>query len=100
MCVVCYVIPVALHLMIYWSPEGYSSLPAERPSDLLEEALHVSGNGEENDTDLGKASADGPFRNWLCNFSTELAIPICVLVIGVGFSIAALWVSVASIRSQ
>ena len=80
-CLVCYVCPVAIHLLLLRSTS--QGVAGEDQQALLldqEEGLQAAGKS--------RPQAWG-WRKWL----SEVVVPCGVLVLGVGFSLAALWVA-------
>ncbi|CAL8462502.1 g2035 [Coccomyxa elongata] len=120
-CIVCYVIPVALHLKIYYSPGGYTQ-PQRLEAHGLHQALLQNGiegireeklagpssseercRGEVGPTlpEAGSSSVAGEegvrrgMGGWR-EVGQEVVLPVLVAVLGVGFSVAALWVSLST----
>lgn len=134
-CVVCYVIPVAMHLLLYLRDSGYQTLanagttPRALTQPLLpgspSEALSAPGATKESFwAQPGVAAAqpaEGVARGrepavpggadavarrgggcWqgICRAAEwlgEVALPVSVVVLGIGFSVAALIVAVTAI---
>ncbi|CAK0750260.1 hypothetical protein CVIRNUC_001976 [Coccomyxa viridis] len=129
-CIVCYVIPVALHLKLYLSKSGYQLLEAAESPSLAEPLLQGTQEGEAkalaeqlealqdsigdimngveapcsaSEEGQGRAQSGSPRRDSSrLSFRKakecleELVLPMLVVVLGVGFSLAALYVSLAS----
>ena len=134
-CVVCYVIPVAMHLLLYLKDPGYQTLatagtsPRALTQPLLpgspSEALCAPGATKETfwaqPGDAALQSAGGPAHRselavpggevaaarrgggcWqgfsrVAEWLGEVALPVGVVLLGIGFSVAALIVAVAAI---
>ena len=92
-CLVVYVVPVVIHLLLHIKH------PSSRPE----------GSGaEEHLLQDGQAAAGGQFgalkqRRWgaeLLGWLEDVVIPSAVLIVGVGFSFAALWVAIGQLLTH
>ena len=135
MCVVCYVIPVAMHLMLYLRDAGYQTLanagtspraltqpllpdsPSEalcapgatkesfwaQPGDAAAHRAEAGALGGGSAAPSGAAAAarrgGGCWQGFsrVAEWLGEVALPVGVVVLGIGFSVAALIVAVAAI---
>ena len=127
MCVVCYVIPVAMHLLLYFRAPGYQTLakagttPRALTQPLLpgspSEALSAPGATKElfwaQPGEAAAQPAEGVARGsesavrrgggcWqglsrVAEWLGEVALPVSVVLLGIGFSVAALIVAVTAI---
>jgi sodium-coupled neutral amino acid transporter 11 len=130
-CIVCYVIPVAMHLLLYARDPGYKTLAdaGRTPSALVQPLLSSSqaspsaplaappaparkdAAGPDRDCppalDEGAGAAvaarepcAGRGRAARCvEFLGEVALPLAVVGLGIGFSMAALFVAVVAMVS-
>ncbi len=129
-CIVCYVIPVAMHLLLYARDPGYKTLAdaGRTPSALAQPLLssqaspsapltappapaRKDGAGPDRDCPpaleegAGAAAAArepgaGRGRAARClEFLGEVALPLTVVGLGIGFSVAALFVAVVAMVS-
>ena len=92
-CLVVYVVPVVIHLLLrYQQPvDGGQSAGTER-MPLLETGADAGGQPAASKQRHCGAEVQG----WL----GDVAVPCAVLVVGVGFSLAALWVAVSQMLTQ
>ncbi len=107
MCLVCYVIPVGIHLAVQRDQDRIQELEdqsaAVADGDLRAPLLAPAGpaavgSGGSARVDLGVAGASGRVRrvkfaeSAAARFVSRVALPAFILLVGVGFSVAGLYV--------
>lgn len=91
-CLVVYVVPVVIHLLLHCQQRPrHGDVGAEEPLVLSEQQAHA-------DPPAGSKQR----RHWagLPSWLGDVLIPCAVLVVGVGFSLAALWVAVGQLLTR
>ena len=92
-CLVVYVVPVVIHLLLHYK-HPCSRLEANGAEEhLLQDGQAAT--GEQSDA-LKRRRCRAEVLGWL----DDVVVPGAVLVVGVGFSFAALWVAIGQLLTQ